>query len=161
MKARSIITGAIIGCLLMGMIVWFAMPPMMINVHQSKYGFDETIAMVEQAVTARQGWKVSQVFDIQKNILDAGHQDMTRVKIVALCNPHYAYRILSDDEDKVVSTMMPLGIGVYETKDGKVYLSDMNIGLMGRMFGGTIAEVMGDASSDISGIVATVAVEST
>ena len=117
MKSNSIIFGIIIGFLLMGIIVWIAMPPMMINVHKSQYEFDETVAAVEKAVTAQQGWKVSKVFDIQKNIIDAGHQDMTRVKIVTLCNPHYANRILSDDKDKVVTTMMPLGIGVYETRD--------------------------------------------
>ena len=156
MKSNSIIFGIIIGFLLMGIIVWIAMPPMMINVHKSQYGFDETVAAVEKAVTAQQGWKVSKVFDIQKNIIDAGHQDMTRVKIVTLCNPHYANRILSDDKDKVVTTMMPLGIGVYETKDGSIYMSEMNVGLMGMMFGGTIAEVMGDASTDIAKMIAAV-----
>ena len=156
MKSNSIIFGTIIGLLLMGIIVWIAMPPMMINVHKSQYGFDETVAAVEKAVTAQQGWKVSKVFDIQKNIIDAGHQDMTRVKIVSLCNPHYANRILSDDKDKVVTTMMPLGIGVYETKDGSIYMSEMNVGLMGMMFGGTIAEVMGDASTDIAKMIAAV-----
>jgi len=156
MKSNSIILGTIIGFLLMGIIVWIAMPPMMINVHKSQYGFDETVAAVEKAVTAQQGWKVSKVFDIQKNIIDAGHQDMTRVKIVTLCNPHYANRILSDDKDKVVTTMMPLGIGVYETKDGSIYMSEMNVGLVGMMFGGTIAEVMGDASTDIAKMIAAV-----
>lgn len=156
MKSNCIIFGTIIGFLLMGIIVWIAMPPMMINVHKSQYGFDETIAAVEKAVTAQQGWKVSKVFDIQKNIIDAGHQDMTRVMIVSLCNPHYANRILSDDKDKVVTTMMPLGIGVYETKDGSIYMSEMNVGLMGMMFGGTIAEVMGDASTDIAKMIAAV-----
>ena len=81
---------------------------------------------------------------------------MTRVKIVTLCNPHYANRILDDDKDKIVTTMMPLGLGVYETKDGAVYISEMNVGLMGMMFGGTIADVMGDASTDIAQMMVTV-----
>lgn len=156
MKRHSTITGIIIGFALMGIAVWFAMPKMMINVHKSPYGFDETVAAVEKAVVAQEGWKVAKVFDIQQNIVDAGYKDMTKVKIVTLCNPHYANRILSDDSDKVVSTMMPLGIGVYETKDGGVYMSEMNIGLMGMMFGGTIAEVMGDASGDIAKMMALV-----
>ena len=150
MKTNSLLIGAIIGFLLMGIIVWMAMPPLMINVHKSPYGFDETVVAVENSVASQKGWKVPKVFDIQKNIIDAGYPDMTRVKIVTLCNPHYAKRILSDDNDKAVSTMMPLGIGVYETKDGSVYMSEMNIGLMGMMFGGTIADVMGDASTDIA-----------
>ena len=156
MKSNSIILGSILGFLLMGVIVWMTMPPMMINVHKSPYGFEETVTAVEKAVTAQEGWKVSKVFDIQKNIIDAGHKDMTRVKIVSLCNPHYANRILSDDKDKVVTTMMPLGIGVYETEDGTVYMSEMNVGLMGMMFGGTIAEVMGNASTDIAKMVTAV-----
>lgn len=150
MKKSSLLVGAIIGFLLMGVIVWLAMPPMMINVHKSPYGFDETVAALEKAVTAQNGWKVAKTFDIQQNIIEAGYPNMTRVKIVTLCNPHYAKRILTNDNDKVVTTMMPLGIGVYETRDGSVYMSEMNVGLMGMMFGGTIASVMGDASKDIA-----------
>jgi uncharacterized protein (DUF302 family) len=156
MKSKSLFLGVIIGFLLMGVAVWFAMPPMMINVHKSAQGFDETVTAVENAVAAQPGWKVAKVFDIQKNIIDAGHEGMTRVKIVTLCNPHYANRILTEDRDKVVSTMMPLGIGVYETADGSVYMSEMNVGLVGMMFGGTIAEVMGDASADIGKMMAAV-----
>ncbi|MGD9297864.1 MAG: DUF302 domain-containing protein [Chromatiales bacterium] len=150
MKTKIFFAGLIIGFLMMGVAVWFLMPAMMINVHKSQYGFEETVTAVETAVAAQEGWKVAKTFDIQKNIVDAGHTDMTRVKIVTLCNPHYANRILSDDADKVVTTMMPLGIGVYKTSDGSVYMSEMNVGLVGMMFGGTIAEVMGDASKDIA-----------
>ena len=157
MNTKPVILGFIAGFLVMGLTVWFAMPSMMIEVHESPYGFEETVTAVSEAVTSQEGWKVAQVFDIQKNIIEAGHADMTRVKIVALCNGDYANRILADDSDKVVTTLMPLGIGVYETKAGKVYLSAMNIGLMGRMFGGTISEVMGDASADIARIIGGIA----
>ena len=156
MKFKSFIIGAVIGFMLMGVAVWVAMPLMMINVHKSPLGFDETVLALEKAVASKEGWKVSKTFDIQKNILDAGIKDMTKVKIVTLCNPKYANRILGDDKDKVVTTMMPLGIGVYETADGSTYMSEMNVGLMGMMFGGTIAEVMGNASKDIATIIASV-----
>ena len=158
MNAKPIILGLIVGVLLMGLMVGFAMPSMMINVHESKYGFEETVTAVSETVASQNGWKVAEVFDIQRNIIEAGYKDMTRVKIVALCNANYANRILADDKDKVVTTMMPLGIGVYETKDGSVYMSEMNIGLMGKMFGGTISEVMGDASADISRMISEVSV---
>ena len=150
MKKGSLLIGAIIGFVLMGVIVWLVMPKLMINVHKSPYGFEETVVAVEKAVTSQNGWKVAKTFDIQQNIVDAGYPNMTRVKIVTLCNPHYAKRILTNDKDKVVSTMMPLGVGVYETRDGSVYMSEMNVGLVGMMFGGTIASVMGDASKDIA-----------
>lgn len=42
---------------------------------------------------------------------------------------------------------MPCAWGVYKGKDGKIYISGMNMGLMGKMFGGNIAKVMGEAVS--------------
>lgn len=42
-----------------------------------------------------------------------------------------------------VSVMMPCSIAVYQKNDGKTYVSTMNNGLMGKMFGGVVAEVMG------------------
>lgn len=52
---------------------------------------------------------------------------------------------------------MPLAIGVYEDKKGQVYVSQLNVGLMGKMFGGTIAEVMAMAGKDLNEVVASVA----
>jgi hypothetical protein len=42
---------------------------------------------------------------------------------------------------------MPCTIAVYESDDGKIYISKMNTGLMGKVFGGTIARVMGGCVS--------------
>ena len=53
---------------------------------------------------------------------------------------------------------MPLGIGVYEDKQGHVFIASLNVTLMGKMFGGTIAEVMGkNAGKDLSDVIASVA----
>jgi hypothetical protein len=38
-----------------------------------------------------------------------------------------------------------------------VYVSQLNVGLLGMMFGGTIADVMGMAGNDLNEVVATVA----
>jgi hypothetical protein len=51
---------------------------------------------------------------------------------------------------------MPLAIGVYEDKNGQVYVSQLNVGLLGMMFGGTIAEVMGMAGNDLNEVIASV-----
>jgi uncharacterized protein (DUF302 family) len=45
--------------------------------------------------------------------------------------------------------MMPCQISVWERDDKKVMISKMNLKLMGKMFGGVIADVMsGKVSSD-------------
>ena len=38
---------------------------------------------------------------------------------------------------------MPCAVAVYEDDAGKVWLSKMNGGLMGKLFGGTVGRVMG------------------
>jgi uncharacterized protein (DUF302 family) len=39
--------------------------------------------------------------------------------------------------------MMPCTMAIWEADDGKVYLSEMNMSLMAKMFGGNVAKVMG------------------
>ena len=67
-------------------------------------------------------------------------------------------KILEDEEQnaKVLycsSTMMPIGLGVYENNSGEVFIAEMNISLMGMMFGGNVSDVMGDVSNDIGKIL--------
>ena len=77
-----------------------------------------------------------------------------------ICNPRYASKILANDADRGVTAFMPLALGVYEDKQGQVYVSQLNVGLMGMMFGGTIAQVMGMAGKDLSKVVETVTTKS-
>ncbi|MDP3033124.1 MAG: DUF302 domain-containing protein, partial [Rhodocyclaceae bacterium] len=81
---------------------------------------------------------------------------LERVGSVTICNPRYASRILANDTDRGVTAFMPLGIGVYEDKAGQVYVSQLNVGLLGMMFGGTIADVMGSVGKELDGAVASV-----
>jgi len=64
--------------------------------------------------------------------------------------------ILADDKNRGVTAFMPLAVGVYEDKAGQVYVTQLNIGLLGMMFGGTIADVMGMAGQDVKEIIAPV-----
>jgi uncharacterized protein (DUF302 family) len=64
-----------------------------------------------------------------------------RVNIIQLCKAPYAKQVLTTDRH--VASMMPCSIAVWEDDAGQVHVSKMNTGLMGKMFGGTIAEVMG------------------
>jgi uncharacterized protein (DUF302 family) len=98
---------------------------------------------------------VPAVSDFQKSITEAGHGPIDRVGSIALCNPRYASRILADPRNRKVTAFMPLAIGVYEDGKGQVYVSQLDVGLMGRMFGGTIAEVMGVAGNDLGAVIAT------
>ncbi len=145
----------VVGMLLMGAVVWFAMPSLLLVEHKSPRNYEATVAAVQQALAGKQHWKVLTVSDWQKGISDAGFGPIDRVGTLELCNPRYASRILADPKNRKVTAFMPLGIGVYEDGKGQVFVSELKVGLMGMMFGGTIADVMGAAGADLSAVIAT------
>jgi uncharacterized protein (DUF302 family) len=147
----------IVGMVLMGLIVWKVMPSMMLLQHKSSKNFDETVAVIGDAVKKKQDWKILVFNDYQKSIREGGHGEMNRIGSIAICNSRSASRILADDGNKKVTAFMPIEIGIYEDKSGQVYVSELNVSLLGKMFGGTIAEVMSGAGKDIRDIIAVVA----
>ncbi|TYO99357.1 uncharacterized protein (DUF302 family) [Geothermobacter ehrlichii] len=145
--AGSFFLGLIAGVVITGVLVWKLMPKLMLTVHKSRLGFEETVAAIEQAAKAH-GWNVPKIYDLQNTIRTAGHEDMTPVKIISMCQPDHAYRVLREDANKMVSGIMPCRIGVFVPADGQVRLAKMNVRLMSRMFGGTITEVMAKVATE-------------
>ena len=143
-----------VGMVVMGSAIWVLMPSMMLVVHESPLGYAETVTALNAAIDSMPDWKAPETYDFQRNIDDAGHGPIEKVGSIALCNPLYASHILAEDDNKKVTAFMPLGIGVYEDEDGSVYISELNVALLGMMFGGTIAEVMADAGNDIGEVIA-------
>jgi uncharacterized protein (DUF302 family) len=136
------------GVLLAGYLL---LPGRMIQVMPSRFGHDETVAALQKAIEAN-GWVVQGTKDLQKALAKHNQKLDRRVTVIQLCKPEYAKSVL--DSDRHVACLMPCTIAVWEGDDGKTYLSKMNTGLMGTMFGGNIARVMGDAvSGDIRAIL--------
>jgi uncharacterized protein (DUF302 family) len=146
----------LVGMVLMGLVVWFSMPSLMLVRHKSTLGYEDTIAALSDALKQKQDWRVLTVNDYQKSTAAFGA--IERVGSVNVCNPRYASRILANPADRGVTAFMPLGLGVYEDGHGQVYVSQLNVGLLGVMFGGTIADVMGIAGEDLNAVVASVTV---
>ncbi|MBD3401857.1 DUF302 domain-containing protein [candidate division GN15 bacterium] len=144
-KIGTFIIGLLIGGVIAAGTFWLAMPGMMLHVSESRLSFDETVTAIESKATAN-GWQVPKVYDIQASLIKAGKSDMTRLTVISLCQPDHAYDILSEEPNRSVSAMMPCRIGVFEGDDGTVYVSQLNMGMMAKMFGGTIQDVMGQVS---------------
>jgi uncharacterized protein (DUF302 family) len=145
------------GMAIMGLIVWFVMPFLMLIRYKSKLSFDETVTVLSETLNKKQDWRVVTVNDYQK--CTEAFAALEKVSSVSICNPRYVAKILTNDKDRGVTAFMPLGLGVYEDKKGNVFVSQLNVGLLGIMFGGTIAEVMGMAGKDIKAVVKSVAAE--
>ncbi len=137
------VLGIIAGIIATGIIVLIAMPKMMIITKQSKFDYETTIAKLEQSVKDA-GWSHKGTTCISDDIKKRIGKDMgVRIGAVKLCKADYADEILRDHKARFVSCLMPCSVSVWEGDDGKVYVSKMNTGLMGKMFGGIIARVMG------------------
>jgi uncharacterized protein (DUF302 family) len=120
---------------------------MMMKSYTSKLRFDETVEALEQNAV-KCGWEIPQVRNLQHTYLEAGLSDMTRVKILYLCNPEGGYAILKSDKFKAMSVMMPMPVSVYENNDGSVGISSMNLGMMAGMFSGDVKETLVNGATD-------------
>lgn len=149
----STIFGFILGIALLGAVGWTAMPGMMLKEVQSPFGLQETVDRISENAKAA-GWVVASVKPLHKSVKKHGGGDVLPVMLVNLCQAGHATKILSQDDDRVVSVMMPCTISVYQKQDGKTYIGYMNAGMMGAMFGGNVAEVMGTVSGQQQSFIA-------
>ena len=140
------LAGLVVGVLLTGVILWKLAPRLMLVVHQSRLPFDQT---VERFIANAQkaGWQVPKVYELQHSLAKAGFS-IPPLKVVSICHPRYAAQVLAEDENKMISAIMPCRIGIYQTKDGKVYVAAMNTALMSKMFGSQVARIMQDVAAE-------------
>lgn len=137
----SVAGGLVAGVLLMSIALYLLAPGMMLTEQRSPLSLDETTAALEKAATEA-GWVVSSIARIDRSVREHGGPEVAPVRLVNLCHADHAGRILQDDSARVVSVMMPCTISVYEKSDGSVWIASMNPGLVGKLFGGVISEVM-------------------
>jgi len=140
-----------IGLLLIGLI--FAAAPaaaddpapgifQMLIERQSPLDFEETLKKLEENAKA-QGWKVPSKWkvDFQRNLKRVTGTDIGPNRVLKMCEPEAAAKLLVKDEYKQLTAMMPCTIAVYVKSDGKTYISMMNLEAMGMMYGGDVAEM--------------------
>lgn len=118
---------------------------------KSKYSFDDTVSKLTDAIV-QGGWKVIHTHDLQETMTKNGYE-VAPVKVLELCKPQYAQKLLSVDELRIYSNLMPCRISVYEKADGHTYISRMNSAMFAAMIGGVVEEVMSGAYSDAEGFI--------
>ncbi|MEA3336932.1 MAG: DUF302 domain-containing protein [Chloroflexota bacterium] len=148
------IAGFLIGVVVLGVVAFVAAPGIMMVEDASPLSYENTVEAVLDA-TAEQGWKVPATHEISTAVNKAGY-DVAPVTVIELCQPHHAARVLLEDDARIVTSMMPCRVSVYETSDGQVVVSRMNTGLISKLFGGTVATVMADATADTEVILSSV-----
>jgi uncharacterized protein (DUF302 family) len=149
MRTRSAVYGLlgfVLGAGVLGAAIYWSVPKAMIVTKESPLGHEETVQAIRQAALD-QGWKVPKLHRMSEGLQKFGHQ-VPPVTVIELCQPDYAAQVLKEDEGRMVAAMMPCRVSVYDTSDGKVMISRLNTGLVGKMYDGLIHDVMAHATSD-------------
>ena len=123
----------------------------MILESRSVYDFGKTVEKINEAVL-NAGWKIPFVHDLQNTIRNFG-KEILPVKVFEICHPKHSSRILELNNERIVSTLMPCRISVYEKADGNVYVSRINAALLSKSFGGIIEEVMTLANNEMEEMI--------
>lgn len=138
----TFVLGLVLGAVAVaGGILWKG-SSVAVNEVASPSTVDETVARITKAAEA-EGWKVLGVRKLHESIKQGAGIEVRPVHVVELCHPAHAGKILTEDAARPVAVFMPCSIAVYEKTDGRVYVASTNAALLGRVFGGVVAEVMG------------------
>jgi len=117
----------------------------------SPAGFNSTVERLTKEIE-KKSWNISNIYDLQKT-MDKHGIDVLPIKVFSLCKPHHSGRILEKDSERIISSMMPCRISVYEKHDGKTYISRMNSSIIASGFGGLIEQVMTESSNEVEDII--------
>jgi len=101
----------------------------MIKKLKSKYGYEETIEKLKDAIV-NNGWSIPSEHNMEEKV-------GKKIYIIELCKQEYAKQILSDEKNYWVTAMMPCRVGICEEKDG-VYLYSMNMKLLANFLSGDV-----------------------
>lgn len=139
--------GILVGVVGAGGVLYATASDLMLKEQVSSVSVEETVARIQKVAEA-DGWKVLAIRKLHESVKKHTGKDVLPVHLVDLCEPHHAGRILEGDDSRSVSVFMPCTISVYEKSDGKAYVCSTNAQLLGKIFGGTVSQVMGGAVAD-------------
>lgn len=118
----------------------------------SLHPFDETIEKLSETILAA-GWKMPATHDLQATLAKS-EIEVLPVKVIELCNPSIASKVLKGDETRIYANMLPCRISVYNKTDGKTYISIMNFGILAQQIGGITEIAMNEAFDMSKSIIA-------
>ena len=119
---------------------------------ESKFDFKETVEMLKLEAE-KKTWKISGTHDLQQSLKVSG-TDVLPVTVLAICHPKHSGKVLTLDDERIVSTLMPCRISVYQKSNGKTYISRLNSSTVAESFSGIISQVITEAGADIEEIIA-------
>ena len=149
----SLIFGFILGIVFTAAALNVSASEMMIIELKSPYDFDKTVRVVTDRINNHAGWHVTHVIDQNHEVKKHGGFEIGNFKIIKYCQGKFSAEMLQADERKKIGTMMPKSFAIYEKSDGQVFVSTMNGGVIGKLFGGEIEKIIEESSLEVEEIM--------
>ena len=145
------LAGFVAGIVVIGLGGWMMMPSMMFTKESAPSAWKKpsraSSTTSRTAELKANGWALSGLRNPAKAVQNDGG-NVLPVMMIEACSTKYSGPILKEDTVRFLSILMPCKISVYKKNDGKVYIGTMNAGLMGKMFGPMVGEIMGHVAED-------------
>jgi len=142
----KIVSSFFAGVAVIAILAWQFGGSLMVQEYPSPYGLEETAARIQHNIRAA-GWSLSGLRSPSNTIRKLG-ATVPNTLLIEACNPDYSKPIIKDRDTRILSILMPCTITVYEGDDDKVYIGLLNSGLMGRLFGPMVTQVMAKVAED-------------
>jgi uncharacterized protein (DUF302 family) len=140
--------GVLLGAIIATLALWNVAGGLMFEERVSPFTVEETVARIQHNVEAAgNGWSLSGLRNPIKP-LQADGGNALPVLMIEACSTRYSGPILKEDKVRFLSLLMPCKISVYKKSDGHVYIGTMNAGLIGRLFGPLVGEIMDKVVAD-------------
>ncbi|MBI4984157.1 MAG: DUF302 domain-containing protein [Rhodocyclales bacterium] len=140
--------GIVAGIVVTGVLAWNMAGGLMFNERVSPFGMEETVARIQHNIQdTGNKWTLSGLRNPARAVQSDGGNTLP-VMMVEACSTLYSGPILKEDSVRYLSILMPCKISVYKKNDGKVYIGTMNAGLMGKMFGPLVGDIMDKVAAD-------------
>jgi uncharacterized protein (DUF302 family) len=142
------IGGIAAGIVATALLAWSMAGGLMFQERVSPFGMEETVARIQHNIQdTGKGWALSGLRNPANAIKNDGG-NVLPVMMIEACSTKYSGPILKEDSVRFLSILMPCKITVYKKNDGKVYIGNMNAGLMGHMFGPLVGDIMTQVAED-------------
>ncbi|MDA3823779.1 MAG: DUF302 domain-containing protein [Bacteroidales bacterium] len=147
----GILIGLVIGIIITALVLFYSSPSIMLSENKSNYDFETTVQEFEKSVVAHD-WKIPHVNNLQETMKNFD-LEVNKVKVYEICQPNHAYNILSQDDERIVASLMPCRVAIYEKSDGSVFVSRMNSGTLAKPMNKIIRSTMSVAAAETEAIL--------
>lgn len=144
----GLIVGSALGIATTLTFAWSLAGSMMFEERESPFAVEETVARIQHNIEAAgNGWELAGLRYPARPVEATGGNALP-VMLIEACSTNYSGPILKNDRVRFLSLLMPCKIGVYKKSDGKTYIGIMNVGLLSRLFGTSVGDIMGQVVKD-------------